>query len=1503
MFAIPTVFWLIIQSSQVQTRLVAKVTSILHSNTGIGISVGAVDFRPFNTVLLKDVFIADLNNDTLIHAKKISLSLLHVKPSEGSFRLNRVAIDRATINLISDTAGVMNISALLNKLSQDSTQQEDSTGSFTLTSNKVSISNTGFRLKHINAPAVEFGVNFDDLYLSDLNIDARNFRIAGDTIAITINGLNCTDQSGFKLDNLRADLSLCSKYMNFGKLRIQAHGSNIKLDHLNMAYNGWKQFSNFVNNVKLDAEFTNTYVKTSTLAYIIPAAKKVNLAATLDGKIKGTVSDFSGKNVRVTMGAQTLLSTNFSVTGLPNIDQALMIIDIKELSTTRNDIMSVKDTGNVKPLLNVPKELEVLGKVTYKGNFTGYINNFVAYGSINSAVGKVGIDLSFIPENNSINKVVNFSGNMGALNFDVGKLVQSDLLGKITFQAKVKGSTDEKANVKAFTDATIKSFMANKYDYSGIEISGNLTNKTYLGSIHLNDPNCKLNFLGKIDFSDSIPVFDFSAFVPRIDLVKLNLNSTDSISQLSFLLTTKFSGSNLDNSKGEIKVVNSSYKNQRGEFKLSDITINADNTTESKLISLKSEFAEGEIRSKYNYSNVFNYLRGIFYKYVPAFIDQKTATLANTGVEKPEYNDYLIKFRLKKTQKITSIVAPDFSIAENTSVFGILNPDLQTLTFKIKVPELQMGSMYVKDLSIDGQTKDSILIANIAAPTIKLGTTQVNNLKISSAIKDNILNSSLGWQNLQKPANYGLIEAAVNFNESGKNGHIAELNFKPSSFVVNDSTWQLSASSIIFDTARIKIDNFLVHSQNQRLDVNGIISANAYDSLAVKLANLNLSYLNIYLQGMGYNLSGKINGSAKINSLYANPTLFANINISNFTVNSNPVGNVVFTSAWQNSDKKMVLNLSNEYRDTVTLAARGSYFTENGNLDFSVDINRIKLLHLAPLLAGGVSDLNGNINGKLRLTGTTQKPLLNGYINLTNSRLKVDFLNTMYTLNDKLEIENSDIYIRNLKIYDAYQRFATLNGSVKTNHFQGINLNLNLSTENFQCLNTTERENDLFFGTVFGTGIVLATGQPENLNLNVKLKTESKTAIYLPLPSGRTAEQNNFITFVNNDPNYINIEETITPEAPSSTNLNLNLELQVTPDAEAQIIIDKKMGDIIKANGSGNLKMEINPAKDIFRMFGNYNIEKGDYLFTLQGVINKKFRIEEGSSIAWNGDPLDANMDIKAVYRVKTSLKQLLMDSSYTTRVPVDCQILLTQKLMSPNIKFNIDVPNVDTETKALVEGALNTEEKVNTQFLGLLVINSFIADPNATGLTTDNSNSNLGATGLYNTASELLSNQLSNWLSQWSNKVDVGVNYRPGMENELSSDQWEVALSTQILNDRVSINGNLDYGNSKNTSNQIAGDFNVDVKLNKSGKLRLKAFTRSNDDILATTQESNYTTGAGILYREEFNNLKDLRKKITHTFKAEEAVPLEMNDDSISQDSLNIRDSLIIVDDFIKIK
>jgi hypothetical protein len=306
----------------------------------------------------------------------------------------------------------------------------------------------------------------------------------------------------------------------------------------------------------------------------------------------------------------------------------------------------------------------------------------------------------------------------------------------------------------------------------------------------------------------------------------------------------------------------------------------------------------------------------------------------------------------------------------------------------------------------------------------------------------------------------------------------------------------------------------------------------------------------------------------------------------------------------------------------------------------------------------------------------------------------------------------------------------------------------------------------------------------------------------------------------------------------------------------------------MRGRGSGNLNLSLNKGGD-FAIFGDYVIEDGDYLFTLGNIFNKRFIVEEGGTISWDGNITDADVDIKAIYKLRTSLFELLQDEAFRQRIPIDCHLNMTGKLINPMIGFDIYLPTADEQTRTYLRNAINTEEEMSRQFLYLLVMNSFY--PSSSYATAINTTS-AGASAMGVTTTEMLSNQLSNWLSQISNDFDIGFAYRPG--NEISSQEVEVALSTQLLNDRVIINGNFDVGGQETSSatNDITGDFDVEVKLTE--KVRFKVFNRSNDNIHYET--APYTQGFGLFYRQDFNRFIDIFKKNKGDMKKEEETAVE---------------------------
>ena len=527
-------------------------------------------------------------------------------------------------------------------------------------------------------------------------------------------------------------------------------------------------------------------------------------------------------------------------------------------------------------------------------------------------------------------------------------------------------------------------------------------------------------------------------------------------------------------------------------------------------------------------------------------------------------------------------------------------------------------------------------------------------------------------------------------------------------------------------------------------------------------------------------------------------------------------------------------------------------------VDFDIYLNDFELWSLSPYAEGMVSDLAGTGNVNLTLDGTLNEPELNGTIDFVEGAATFSMLKTRYILNDRIRIYNNNFYLEDFDVFDVSGNRARINGTISNTHLKNFYTNINIDANNLLCMNTRSHDNEVFYGTVYATGNLGISGRPKAMKLNIDVTTERNTAIYLPLYNASEVQTSDFITFIQEEEL---IEEQFSDQMQTIRGLEMELEVDITPDAVVQLIFDPKVGDIIETSGRGNLRILLDQANG-FRMFGDVELMRGDYLFTLQNVINKRFQIKPGGKINFNGSPTNATIDLNAVYNTRAAPYNLYPGSgseapeALKKRIPVDCHLFLEGELQTPTISTGIELPTADPQTRDLLENSTSTEEELMKQFLSLLVINNFYS---ISGLgVQDVGTMNSSFAGV--TASELLSNQLSNWLSQISDDFDIGVNYRPG--DQISSDEVEVALSTQLLNDRIIISGNVDVGGqemnpSTEASNNpyIVGDFDVEFKV--TDNVSVIAFNKARDELLFET--APYKQGVGISYREEFDDFRQL--------------------------------------------
>lgn len=1469
--------------------MVHWLTSIAEDRLQTTIHIGKVDYQFFNKIVLDDVYMADQQNDTLIYSKHVTANLKHFSKRNRQILFSKVELDSAKVYLFNDTASHINIRFFTKALKPTDTTRKG----MQVNIQSIHLTNSIFSYKTNKNTKTHSKIDFDNMVCNQLEIVASDFKIYEGVLNMQIDKLAFIEKSGFEVYKLKSHFYLDEGILNFHDLSIRTPYSYINADSLNMQAKDFRTYRDFEQKVKLNAAFTPSNVGFYDLSYFSTKLERIKENVTLEGLIYGRVSNLKSKNLWLNFGKQSELVVDFSFSGLPDINETFMYIDVQKLITYQEDLTVINSFINRKDPLKFPDQLSQLGAIEYKGNFTGFLEDFVTYGNFTTHLGKIATDISIKP---GVKKELAISGNLKTVKFRVGEFFGEHVNMKdLTMNVELQGTTSPKNGLRMRTKGVIDSIDILNYNYKNINLDGFLTQSRYDGSLYISDPNIILDFRGQIDFSGQIPLFNFQAAVPKANLYQLHVDSKDTTAFLSFNLGANFAGNSPDNAEGEIILTDLALKKKNEWLREDTLELISRPIIDARLVAFNSSLITAKLKGKYATKSIIPSLKKQYYKYLPSQNPQQDELKVDKGL----VNSFSIQLVLTKTAQLSRFFLPQLTLSDSTTIELSYDDKKGQMVLSANADAIRYHSHMAKDVTLKTFSNDSLFttLTKFGHLNVSEGLMHFDNLELSNHIRKDTLNTNLSWQNKDTLKNAGQLYAttAMSKNPDTKR-QSAHIQLFPSQVYLNDSLWQFQSSHVLIDSCRLELRDFKLFHKKQSLTANGVLSKEAGDSIHLRFKAIDLKNIQSFIPSRNLQLSGIVNGQASFSDLYTKPLFSTNLSVDSLTLNESLVGNTSLTSTWNNKLKTIDILGNIHYNQQQTLALTGSYAPNNGQINAEIKLQQMQLASIGYFMRTFASDLQGQASGTVYLNGTLIDPDFTGFVMLQNGAMTIDYLKTRYSFTNPVVFNKHILQFSNMEVLDSEENKARLNGSLALplgGH--PLSFDFNIQTPKFLALNTTSADNEDFYGKAYLNGIVSLSGTPEKIRVDVSGATIGQTQLNIPVTSSDQAQKSDFITFVSPQQQ----KEQPTPMSINSneiTDIDLNFDLEVTPEAETRLIFDSQVGDLIRAKGYGNLKLQISSPGN-FNMYGDYNIEEGDYLFTLQNVVNKKFALERGGQILWSGDPYNAQMDIDAVYKLKTSLLGLQVDTSdiFKKRIPVECRISMTEDLVKPDIAFQIGLPSVDPEVRTRVENALNTQEKINKQFLSLLVLNTFQPVEGFLSSAANGNSQNTAGIGTV-TASELLSNQLSNWLSQISNDWDIGVNYRPG--DELSRDQVEVALSTQLFNDRVTINGNVGYGKQYTQTSDLVGDFILEFKLTKNGKLRLKAFNETNDRLI--DQDSPYTQGVGLFYREEFNTFGDLwrkfskpKKKETEKTKDKEASPTTNPEKEPDKNNLRNKDAI----------
>ncbi|RGD83111.1 translocation/assembly module TamB domain-containing protein [Bacteroides caccae] len=1424
------------------------------------VTIGRINIGLLNRIIIDDVLLDDQDEQEMLKVTRLSAKFDIMPFFKGKISISSVQLFGFNINLQKKTPdSPPNFKFVLDAFASNDTVKKDN--SLDLRINSILIRRGRMAYHVLSEEETPGKFNAKHVQLQNIIANISLKALSKDSINLGIKRLSLDEKvSGFSLKKMSLKLVANSRQTSIDNFAIELPETSLKLDTIHLIYDSLKAFDRFTEQVRFSFRTLPSQITLKDISPFLPALSHFKEPISLDMEVKGTVNQLTCSHLEITAdNRQFRLKGDVALQDLSHPQDAYVFGTLSELTaTTRGVGFLVRNLSH--DYNGVPPVLERLGNVSFRGEVSGYFTDIVTYGQLHTDLGGVNMDLKLSSDKSK--GLFAYSGAVKTTDYKLGKLLANEQLGEITFNLDVHGRhvTDRLPVVEL--KGLIASVDYSRYRYENITLDGEYKQGGFNGKVALDDPNGSIYLNGDVNVSSRIPTFNFQAIINKLRPHDLNLTSKYPDTEFSLKLRANFTGGSVDEMIGEINVDSLEFMSPEKQYFMNNMNIRASKQNNENQLRLTSEFLTASVEGKFQYHTLPASILNIMRKYVPSLILPPKKPIET-------HNNFQFDIHIYNTDILSTIFDIPLTVYTHSTLKGYFNDPLQRLRVEGYFPRLQYKNNFIESGMILCENPSNHIRARVRLTNLK--KKGAVNLSLDAQAKDDNISTTLNWGNSAAVTYSGQLAAVAKFlrTEGEKPLLKAMVEVKPTDIILNDTLWQIHPSQVVVDSGKVDVNNFYFSHQDRYVRINGRLSDNPQDSVKVDLKDINMGYVfDIASISDDVNFEGDATGTAYASGVFKKPVMNTRLFIKNFSLNQGRLGDLNIYGEWDNENRGIRLDAS--IKDISTTPSRVTGIIHplkpESGLDLNIEANELNLKFLEHYMKSIANDIKGRATGKVHFYGKFKGLNLDGAV-MTDASMNFDILNTHFAIKDTILLAPTGLTFNNIHISDMEGHSGRMNGYLHFQHFKNLNYRFEIQANNMLVMNTKESTDMPFYGTVYGTGNALLTGNAiQGLDVNVAMTTNRNSIFTYINGSVASATSNQFIKFVDKTPRRT-IQDSIQiisyyeqlqqkrqeAEEEQKTDIRLNILVDATPDATMKIIMDPVAGDYISGKGTGNIRTEFYNKGDV-KMFGSYQINQGVYKFSLQEVIRKDFVIKNGSTITFNGAPLDANLDIQASYTVNSaSLNDLIPEESSSIiqqpNVKVNCIMNLSGILVRPTIKLGIELPNERDEVQTLVRNYISTEEQMNMQILYLLGIGKFYTED-----ARNNQNSNVMSSVLSST----LSGQLNNALSQVfeTNNWNIGTNLSTG-DKGWTDMEVEGILSGQLLNNRLLINGNFGYRDNPMANTNFVGDFEAEWLINRSGDIRLKAYNETNDRYYTKT---NLTTqGVGIMYKKDFNKWSDL--------------------------------------------
>ncbi|QBA63851.1 translocation/assembly module TamB [Muriicola soli] len=1420
----------------VQTNLAKYATNSINEEFGTNINIDRlrVSLISWDTAL-EGIFIQDYQQDTLIYIEELNTSVLSIRNlMAGSLEFGAIEIDGLNFKLKKyEGETSTNLDIFVAKLDSNKPRTPGNPP-FYLSSSDIEIQNSVFRLIDENIE------NSETLNFKNLNLTARQFQILGPEVTTEIEALSFLSKRGIELSKLGTSFTYTTQQMRFDSLNITTPNSQL-VGNLVFDYNR-EDFADFLNKVNLTANFVDSKVSLddiNTLSQQFGTGKEVLFSASLNG----VLNDLNVNEVFLTT-ENTGIRGDFNFKNLFTKNNPFVLeAGIKNITTSYYELRSL-----MPEVLgaSIPSTFSKLGQFTVRGDATITESSVQTRVNINSSIGSSYVDLTLT----DVDQIENarYKGFVSLIDFDLGRFVNDEKLGLASMDVNVEGTGFAQDNLNTEVIGQVYSIEFNKYNYQDLNVSGILKDQLFDGSLVVKDPNFNLDFKGLADFGGAVNNFNFDASVAYADLKKLNF-IRDSVSIFKGDVKMDISGSNLDDVVGNISFSNTNYQNINNTYFFEDFKVTSSFGQDSiRTVEINSpDIITGFMRGRFKVNELEKLIRNsigsIYTNYKPFDISE----------------GQILDFNFKIYNKIVDVFFPQVAFDPNTFIRGNIVADEGDFKLNFKSPRISAFENVFDSIDVKIDNKNPLFNTYVSVSDVKSVYYDLKDFNlINTTLSDTLFfrTEFKGGREFNDSYNLNFYHTFNAQNRSVIGLKRSDVNFKGNTWVLNKDGDRKNKVIISRSLDSIQIEEIVMNNDNrEQIRLRGELADSTYKDLQLDFKIVSLNKITPSIDSL--KLQGEINGTLNIlqkDDIYL-PS--CNLQISDFGVNDIALGELSIGIVGNRDLTEYVVNsqISDDGVEKFSLLGNFNNRNDIPDADLMANFNNFSLEPFSPLGEGIITNIRGMLNGAAQIKGDLRNPNISGLLNLNDAGIAIPYLNVDYSFgpNSRVRLYNQTFDFENIELTDVTMNTsAELDGTIKHQFWDDWTLDLDVNTNNnrFLILNTPFEEEVLYYGTGYLNGEGRIFGPTRALTIKVYGETAEGTSLKIPLSDVASIGDYSFINFIEKkDQQTFEIEKTLQ----DYEGLELNFDLDVTPDAEVEIVVDQKTGSSLKGTGEGILLIRIN-TKGTFNMFGDFVVVTGTYNYRFGGVIDKSFTVKPGGSIVWDGTPLAAQLNMEAVYSLNANPAPLLDNSGVTRRIPTDVVVQLTGELERPTIDFNIEFPGTSSIVQSELEYKLQdpTVEERNAFFL--LAQGTFVDE--GSGLNQQAVTGNL-----IQTASGLVNSLLGGG----NDKFDFGFSLE---QSTLDASQIEtenrlgVTVSTRI-SDRVLFNGRFGVPVGGVSETVVAGDVEVQVLLNEEGTLRAKIFNRENEIQQFLADQTGYTQGIGLSYEVDFSTFNELLRKV----------------------------------------